>query len=64
MNTTAPRPTERAAAKGANSYRQQLPPTANLLTGKLIATLVGDRHGLQLFTCALDRATGLARWEQ
>jgi hypothetical protein len=64
MNTTAPRPTERAASKGTNSYRQQLPSTADLLTGKLIAALVGDRHGLQLFNCALDRATGIARWEQ
>ena len=27
-------------------------------------SLVGDRHGLQLFTCALDRATGIARWER
>ncbi|MET9494307.1 hypothetical protein [Streptomyces sp. NPDC006552] len=64
MNTTAARPTERSASGGINKYRQQMPATEVLLTGKLIAALVGDRHGLQLFTCALDRATGLARWNR
>lgn len=62
MNTTASRPTERAAIGGKNDRR--LPSTEVLLTGQLVARMVGDRHGARLFACALDRATGLITWEK
>lgn len=62
MNTTASRPTERAAMGG--KHARPLPATEVLLTGQLVARLVGDRHGARLFACALARATGCVTWEQ
>jgi hypothetical protein len=41
----------------AGKYRRDLPPMHVLLTGRCVARLVGDQHGVQLFTCAIDRKT-------
>ncbi|MEV5611523.1 hypothetical protein [Streptomyces sp. NPDC052225] len=56
--STICRPTERAAMSGLGKYGRPLPPLAHLLTGRLIARLVGDRHGLQLFDHAIARLGG------
>jgi hypothetical protein len=55
VNTTARRPTEGAAMRGAGKQRH-LPPMHVLLTGRCVARMVGDLHGLQLFDCAIRRS--------
>ncbi len=40
--------------QGIGKYARTLPPVHVLLAGRSIAHQVGDRHGLQLFNCAID----------
>lgn len=54
------RPTEGSAMAGLGKYARPLPPVHVLLTGRCIARLVGDQHGLHLFNCAIDRLEGRA----
>lgn len=57
---TIPRPTEDAAYRSMKAPRP-LPPLVDLLAGRLVARLVGDRHGLRLFNHAIARLGGERR---
>lgn len=58
MNTTASRPTERAALRAYDRQPRILPPAPVLFAGLVTAQAVGDRHGQNLFAHAIARLGG------
>ncbi|WP_405671517.1 hypothetical protein OG848_08325 [Streptomyces canus] len=58
MNTTASRPTERAALRSYDRNPPRIPGTPALFAGLVTAQAVGDRHGQNLFAHAIARQGG------